>query len=205
MTQEKAMSLNNNLVEFSVAHIDETRRIIFGEVYAPNKIDAFGWFMEPQEVEKMAHKFMRLDLKKVIDTNHDNVPNGSYPVQSFIARAGDPQFTEGAWVLGVKITNEALWNQVVEGELNAFSMEIYVKKVPAVVEIETITKQVGKTEDADDHQHYFYVDVDPSTGRVIGGKTDIVNGHYHDLSVNSVTEKSVGLSKPHTHRYFLGN
>ena len=199
------MSLNNKSVEFSVAHIDETRRIIFGEVYAPNKIDAYGWFMEPHEVEKMAHKFMRLDLNKVIDTNHDNIPNGSYPVQSFIARAGDPQFTEGAWVLGVKITNESLWSKVVNGELNAFSMEIFVKKVPAVVEVETVTKQVGKTEESEDHSHYFYVDVDPTTGRVIGGRTNIVDGHYHDLSVNSVTDKSVGTLRPHTHRYFLGN
>lgn len=199
------MSISNNHVEFSVAHIDETRRIIFGEVYAPNKIDAYGWFMEPHEVEKMAHKFMRLDLSKVIDTDHDNVPNGSYPVQSFIARPGDPQFTEGAWVLGVKITDESLWQRVVNGELNAFSMEIYVKKTPAVVQYETVTKQVGYTEDHDDHRHYYYAEIDPTTGRVIGGRTNIVNGHFHDLSVNSVTDESQGDNKPpHTHRYFLG-
>lgn len=195
------MTTNNNTVEFSVAVIDETRRLIFGEVYAPNKIDAYGWYMEPHEVEKMAHKFMRLDLSKVIDTNHDNVPNGAYPVQSFIARAGDPQFSEGAWVLGVKITNEALWQRVVNGELNAFSMEIYVKKVPAVVQYETVTKQVGMTEPAEDgHRHYLYAEIDPTTGRVIGGRTSVVDGHTHDIMLNSVTEKS----NNHSHRYFLG-
>lgn len=200
------MANNNNLLEFSVAHIDETRRIIFGEVYAPNKIDAYGWFMEPKEVEKMAHKFMRLDLNKVIDTNHDNIPNGSYPVQSFIAREGDPQFTEGAWVLGVKITNEKLWQEVVAGKLNAFSMEIFVKKVPAIVEVETLTKQVGRTEESEDHEHYFYAEIDPSTGRVVGGRTNKVNGHEHILSVNSVTDESVDDKlKTHSHRYFLGN
>lgn len=196
------MSHQNNTVEFSVSVIDETRRIIFGEVYAPNKIDAYGWFMEPHEVEKMAHKFMRMDLSKIIDTNHDNVSNGSYPVQSFIARAGDPTFSEGAWVLGVKITNEALWQQVVAGELNAFSMEIFVKRVPAIVEYETVTKQVFVTEPAEDgHQHYGYVEIDPSTGRVIGGSTSVAAGHKHEISLNSVTDKA----QLHAHRYFLGN
>lgn len=203
MTQPQAPAHSNDTLSFSVAHIDETRRIVFGEVYAPNKIDAYGWFMEPQEVEKMAHKFMRLaDLSKVIDTNHDNIPNGSYPVQSFIARANDPQFTEGAWVLGVKITSPALWDKVVNGEINAFSMEIFVKRVPAIVEYSTVTKQVLQTEPAEDgHTHYAYVEIDPNTGRVISGKTNTVNGHSHDVMLNSVTEEA----EKHTHRYFLGN
>lgn len=196
------MQHNKNTVEFSVSVVDETRRLIFGEVYAPNKIDAYGWFMTPEEVEKMAHKFMRQDLSKVIDTNHDNVPNGAYPVQSFIARHGDPEFAEGAWVLGVKITNEALWQKIAKGELNAFSMEIFVKKVPATVEYETVTKQVFQTEPAEDgHVHYGYVDIDPNTGRVIGGSTSFVDGHNHDLRLNSVTE----TNNNHAHRYFIGN
>lgn len=192
---------NNNIVEFSVSVIDETRKLIFGEVYAPNKIDAYGWFMEPHEVEKMAHKFMRLDLSRVIDTNHDNVPNGSYPVQSFIARTGDPDFSEGAWVLGVKITDEKLWQRIVQGELNAFSMEIFVKKVPAVVEYQTITKQVGETAPAEDgHTHFWYAEIDPVTGKVISGNTSLNAGHSHNIDVNSVTKQSNG----HSHRYFLG-
>lgn len=198
------MNLNNNQVEFSVTHVDNGRRIIFGEVYAPNKIDAYGWFMTPEEVEAMAHRFMRLNLSKVIDTNHDNIPNGSYPVESFIAREGDPKFTAGAWVLGVKITDERIWKQVADGKLNAFSMEVLLKKVPAVAEVETLTQQVGFTEEHDDHTHYFYAKVDPSTGRVVGGKTNVVNGHFHEISLNSVTDKSEG-DNPHTHRYFLGN
>lgn len=195
------MTHDSKTLEFSVSVIDETKRLIFGEVYAPNKIDAYGWFMEPHEVEKMAHKFMRLDLNKVIDTMHDNVPNGSYPVQSFIARAGDPDFAEGAWVLGVKITDESLWRKVVKGELNAFSMEIFVKKVPATVEFYTVTKQVGLTEPAEDgHTHYWYAEVEASTGKVISGKTSIEAGHSHNIDVNSVTSQFNG----HSHRYFLG-
>jgi hypothetical protein len=195
------MSINDGSISFAVSVIDESRRLVFGEVYAPNKIDAFGWFMEPTEVEKMAHRFMKLDLSTCIDTNHDNVPNGSYPVQSFIAREGDPQFTPGAWVLGVKVTNETLWNAIVKGEINAFSMEIYVKKVPATVQYEVVGKQVGMTEPAgdDQHTHYFYAEVDTS-GRVVKGKTSTNAGHYHEIDVNSVTQ----ATNNHAHRFFVG-
>lgn len=187
-------------LQFSFRSFDETRRIVFGVVYEPNKMDAYGWFMEPEEVEKMAHRFMRLNLAQVIDTNHDNVPNGSYPVQSFIAREGDPDYVAGSWVLGVKITSEVLWKKIVEGELNGFSMEILVKRVPAVVNYELVSNQVGMTEPAEDgHVHYFYAKVGDN-GRVLSGKTSITAGHSHDIDLNSVTNKQDG----HAHRYFIG-
>jgi hypothetical protein len=191
--------MDNGLLQFSVAKIDETNRLVFGIVYSPNKMDAYGWFMEPAEVEKMAHRFMRLPLSQVIDTNHDNIPNGSYPVQSFIAREGDPDYESGSWVLGVKIGDETLWNKIVDGELNAFSMEILVKRVPAVVKYEIVNNQVGETESFNDHSHFFYVQTD-DTGRVIGGKTSVDAGHYHEINLNSVTQENSG----HAHRYFIG-
>lgn len=193
--------LQNNLVTFNIANVDESRRVIFGQVYAPNKIDHYGWFMEPAEVEKMAHRYLQnANLKKTIDTNHDNIPNGCYPVQSFIARAGDPDYDEGAWVLGVKITRDDLWEKIVKGEINAFSMEIYVKKVPATVEYEVLTKQVGQTEPAEDgHTHYFYAEL-VENGKVVSGKTSVSAGHYHEIKVNSVTENTDN----HAHRFFIG-
>lgn len=195
-------NLQDNHISFEITTIDETRQIVFGEVYAPNRIDAFGWFMEPNEVEKMAHRYMQLsNLSESIDTQHDNIPNGCYPVQSFIAREGDPTYTPGAWVLGVKITKSEIWAEIVKGNINAFSMEIYVKKVPTNVEYEIQTKQVGVTEPygEDGHTHYFYTELD-SSGKVIGGKTSTTAGHYHDINVNSVTD----VSGDHAHRFFVG-
>jgi hypothetical protein len=186
-------------LQFSIQRLDETRRIVFGTVYAPNKMDAYGWFMQPEEVEKMAHRFMQLDLKKVIDTNHDNVPNGSYPVQSYIAKENDPEYEAGSWVLAVKVVGEETWSQIVEGELNGFSMEILVKRVPATVKYELVSNQVGETEENEDHSHFFYAQVD-DTGRIIGGKTSISAGHSHEIKLNSVTENYDG----HSHRFFIG-
>lgn len=195
------MEIQENALQFSIANVDESRQIVFGQVYQPNKIDGKGWYMDPSEVEKMAHRYMKLgDLRNTIDTNHDNVPNGCYPVQSFIARKGDPDYAEGSWVLGVKITNTDIWKQIVKGELNAFSMEIFVRRVPAVVEYEVTPNQVGDVEAAQDgHSHYFFAQIDEN-GRVIGGRTSVSAGHYHEIKVNSVTEES----NKHAHRFFVG-
>jgi hypothetical protein len=188
-----------SVVSFSVSKLDESRRLIFGVVYEPNRIDGKGFFMEPEEVEKMAHRFMKLNLSKSIDTQHDNIPNGSYPVQSFIAREGDPDYAEGSWVLGVKVVDEAIWNDIVDGKLNAFSMEIMVKKQEAVVKYEHVPNQVFQTEPAEDgHWHYGFVEVD-EMGRIIKGKTSIVDGHYHDIDLNSITNTSA----KHSHRYII--
>lgn len=193
--------IKENSLQFSIANIDESRRIVFGQVYQPNKIDAKGWFMEPEEVEKMAHRYMKMsNLKQTIDTNHDNVPNGSYPVQSFIARANDPDYAEGSWVLGVKVQNDEVWNQITSGAINAFSMEIFVRKVPATVKYELTPQQLGETEPAEDgHTHMFIAEIDDN-GKVLKGKTTTNAGHSHEIELNSVTETTKG----HSHRYFVG-
>lgn len=193
--------IKENSLQFSIANIDEGRRIVFGQVYQPNKIDAKGWFMEPEEVEKMAHRYMRQgNLRNTIDTNHDNIPNGCYPVQSFIARPNDPDYVPGSWVLGVKITSDEMWKAIVSGEINAFSMEIFVKKIPATVKYEVTPIQLGETEPAEDgHTHYFFAEIDES-GRIIKGKTTVNAGHSHEIELNSVTE----TSNNHTHRFFVG-
>ncbi len=193
-------NIEDDNVQFAIASVDESRRIVFGQVYQPNRIDAKGWFMEPDEVEKMAHRYLKLsNLKNTIDTNHDNIPNGCYPVQSFIARKGDPDYVEGSWVLGVKVANDDIWNQIISGQINAFSMEIFVRRVPAVVKYEIVPNQVGETEPYEDHSHFFFVKLDDN-GRVISGKTSTNAGHYHEINVNSVTQES----NNHSHRYIVG-
>lgn len=184
-----------------VRRIDADRRIVYAEVYAPNVLDTYGEFMLPEHVEEMAHKFMQLDLANVIDTNHDNVPNGSYPIESFVARAGDPDFTEGAWVLGVKCPTDEVWDAVIRGDLNGFSFEAMVNLVEYDVECSVVRDHVGKTNTIKgvDHEHLFFVQVD-DRGRVIRGMTSPgPDGHTHIIKHGTMTEKVEG----HSHRFDL--
>src|SRR5690606_23799098 len=88
------------------------QQIVYGEVYAPGQVDSHGDFMTAKTIEAMAQRFLKSGLVKNIDTEHDLQQNGSEVVESFIARKGDPDFAEGAWVLGVHVSDPQLWAKV---------------------------------------------------------------------------------------------
>lgn len=184
--------------EVQIKRADSAKRIVFGEVYAPLRLDTYGEFMLPDDVEAMAHRFMRLDLSGVVDVQHDNVPRSAYPVESFIAREGDPDFTPGAWVVGVKVDDNLVWSAIEKGELNAFSFQAMVKAREYTVEYEVVRDEAGATEESEGHTHLFFVQLD-DRGRVVKGMTDEVDGHRHEIRRGSVTEAASG----HTHRYFV--
>lgn len=185
---------------------DDDLRIIYGEVYAPYVLDTYAEFMTPEDIVEMAHKSLQKDLSSFIDTNHDQTANGSYPVESFIARKGDPDFKEGAWVMGVKVVRDDIWQKVKKGELNGFSFQALV--IPKEMDIEylTIRDHVGTTYKAEqeghkDHDHVFYVEVDEK-GTIIGGWTDEgPDGVAHRIIRGSVTQMANG----HNHRFTLGD
>jgi hypothetical protein len=186
----------HTFVEFK--NIDVEKQIVYAEVYAPGVIDTHGELMTAEDVEVMAHRFMQLDLSKTIDKNHDNVPVDAYPVESFIAREGDPDYTPGAWVLGTKIVDEAIWGAVKKGELNGYSFEALVRKLPAVALLEITRDNLGVTEEADGHTHIFFAELDDD-GRVVAGRTTTDNGHSHSIDKGTATNEAGG----HRHRIFV--
>lgn len=180
---------------------NEDRQIIYAEVYAPNRLDTHGEMMLPEDVEKMCHRFLsQLNLAKSIDVQHDNVAIDAYPIESFIAREGDPDFTPGAWVMGVKIEDADVWARIKSGDLNGFSFQAMVIPVPGVeVEIETVRDHVCKTEENEGHWHYLFAKLD-ATGNIISGRTSkAADGHWHELRGKSVTV----TANKHNHRFFL--
>lgn len=173
------------------------RQLVYSEVYAPNRPDSDGEYMDAETILKMAHDFaknMRLDQ---IDVEHDGqVREGVCVVESFIARKGDPDFIEGAWVVGVHVENPELWEMVKKGEINGFSVEALVAKQAEEVEIEMPPVVTGKTSKSEEHEHQFFVTYDEN-GHFLGGVTDEVNGHRHQIFKGTVTEES----SHHTHRF----
>lgn len=190
-----------------IGRVDGEKRLIFGEVYAPDELDTYGEFVTPEDLELLAHRFMgELDsLKEIIDTNHDNIPNGCFPVESFIVRAGDPDFKVGAWVLGVKVGDDHIWAQIKKRQLNGFSFEALVKPVDVLVTMQQVRDLVGQTEEADEHDHMFFVQVNEQ-GRVIDGHTSMdadPEGNVHDHRIRRATVTEAGGDDRHTHRFFL--
>lgn len=149
----------------------------------------------------MAHRFLQLStLRASIDTNHDEQSNGSYPVESFIARENDPDYTPGSWVLGTKVEDEDVWEAVKRGELNGYSFQALVRKMAVVVDIIMKPDSVGVTGTAEDHWHFYWLELDED-GRVKRGRTSFDNGHSHEIKRGTATEKVDG----HAHRITIGD
>lgn len=176
---------------------DDDKQIAYGEVYIPMVPDSQGDFMTADEIEKMAHEFMKDGLLRGVDTEHDLQDNGSIVVESFIVRKGDPDFIEGAWVAAVWVTDE-LWPLVKSGELGGFSMYGKGERVPTMITIEVPDDGIvkGETEEQEDHTHIFMLRFDDE-GNFLGGETNQVNGHYHSITKGTVTEES----EDHRHRF----
>ena len=182
-----------------IQRIDAERQVVQGVVYEPNVIDTWGEMMIAEDIALVAERFLEdCPTDKAIDTQHDNVPNGSLVTESFIVRAGDPDYPEGAWVLGVKITDPDVWQQVKSGELNGFSFEAMTRRVPAVVEVEIFPHNVGVTAESVSHTHLYLAQMNDD-GVIVSGRTTTDMGHSHEIKAGTSTEQENG----HRHRFVL--
>lgn len=175
----------------------EDEQIVWAEVYAPGIPDADGDYMDAVGIQQMAYKFMKdLRLKK-IDVQHTNKLCDACVVESFIARKGDPDFIEGAWVIGLYIADKSVWEKVKKQEINGFSMEALVTRRSEIVEVIIPEIVSGKTMKSEDHEHTFYVSYDDN-GHFRGGRTDPgPDGHVHTIRKGTITEDANG----HSHRF----
>lgn len=116
-------------VDFKKA--DDEKQIVYGEVYVPwagenppelKERDTHGHWATMETIEKMAHGFMQNLRTYQIDKQHDEQADEGYVVESFIAREGDPDFTEGAWVLGTKVTDDTTWQEIKKGNITGYSI-----------------------------------------------------------------------------------
>lgn len=111
--------------------VEAERRLVYSVVYAPNSVDAHGDYMESEDVEKMAHDFLSTGATRNVDVQHDNkCDRDCYIVESFIARAGDPMFERGAWVVGIYVGDDETWKAIKAGEITGLSLEAWVTRDP---------------------------------------------------------------------------
>ncbi len=181
----------------SISKVDADKQLAYGAVYMPMIPDSQGDFMTVEEIEKMAHRFMKDGLLRGIDTQHDLSDNGSIVVESFIVRKGDPDFIEGSWVAAVWVPDD-IWPLVKSGELGGFSMYGKGERIPTMITIEVPDDGIlkGMTEEMDDHDHRYVLRFDDE-GNFLGGETSMVDGHSHTITKGTVTEEEDG----HRHRF----
>jgi hypothetical protein len=110
---------------FEIKKTDAKLKRAYGVVYAPDEEDAQGDSADAETIRKAADEFMKDGRLKNVDSDHDFVPKGAFVAESWIVRKGDPTFSgesEGAWAVGIQITDDALWKGLESGEYTGISL-----------------------------------------------------------------------------------
>jgi len=180
----------------------EEERLVFGEVYVPLHVDTHGEAMTSEEIKRMAYDFLSTGKVNKVDVQHDLQVSGCKVVESFLARKNDPDgFIEGAWVLGVKVIPDEIWEQVKKGELNGYSWYGTRAQIPVKAAVLMTTKMDGETEDSMEggllpvHRHNLSLTFDLD-GRIIPTITGVSLEHVHDVVKATATNEALG----HSHR-----
>lgn len=176
-----------------VKKVDQEQQIVWGEVYVPDVPDSQNDFMTAASIREMAYRFMQKGDMFAIDTGHDQEKNGSYIVESFIARDGDPNFIPGSWVLGVKVEDPEKWAMVKSGELNGFSVDGRAMQEDVVLVIDVPEVITGRTTSSVDHDHEFYVRFGED-GKINGYTDPGPDGFSHKILRGTMTEEANGHS-----------
>ena len=184
--------------------VDEEKQIVWGEVYIPLLPDSQGDYMTAEEIAKAGWRFAAQGRLNEIDRMHDgDCDNAAVVVETFIVRAEDPTFIEGAWVIGVHIPDKEIWEGVKSGVYNGFSMEGLAVRREKQFEIDLPEEITGTTQVENDHMHPFHIRFN-AQGEFLGGLAEPEGAvgadiHSHGIQKGTITE--LGGASPHMHRY----
>lgn len=98
-------------------------RYVLGIVATPDKVDGHGDMIPASVIRAAAHDFMARWRR--LDDMHQMLPVG-VPVESIVApndiTIGDTKVRAGSWLLGIKVTDDAAWNAIKNGQRKGFSI-----------------------------------------------------------------------------------
>ena len=137
---------------------DGAERLVTGIVADPENIDSYGQMIEEDVVRKMALMFlerfgnMGTDHAKDEDGNPIILNEDIIIVENWVTReegtVGGERVPKGAWLLTCRIISDEIWQRVVDDELNGYSFEAVVWRIPFENEDDdAITEAISRMED----------------------------------------------------------
>jgi len=178
-------------------------QIVMGELLIPDTPNVYGDITTREAIREFCYQFAIQGYGLDVNHNQQDVSSDKLVVvESFIARPGDPDFIEGSWVVAMKILDAALWEKVLDGELNGFSYEAVVEMQEVIIQNLRNRTVTGITEPdpLDGHTHTYLVVIDPLNKPISGG-TGVTDGHHHIITSHSYTDDA----NEHRHRYQVIN
>ena len=96
----------------------------------------FEIFFTKETIRKAAQKFMMSGYQNNTNLNHSSVPANCYVFQSFIVDEklgiSSPKgmdAPDGSLIVGMKVTDKKVWEDIKAGKINGFSLEGFFKEV----------------------------------------------------------------------------
>jgi len=131
---EKAAKRDGRKVRLLVpiAKIAKQERYVLGVVMEPDAVDAHGEVADAADIRRAAHNFLVKGAQ--IGYQHQEKPGGLTLLESYLApvefKLGNRTVPKGTWLMAVRVNNDKVWQEVLDGKLTGFSIEGYAKRVP---------------------------------------------------------------------------
>ncbi len=140
---------NNSNFEFQVNRFlfekNDPQRLVYGVVYEPGQEDSQGDIMDSEEIEKMAHNFLK-DYR-MIDKQHNYIPGAGEVVESYIVQdnfqKNGESIKKGSWILVTKASEE-VWEEVQKGNFTGYSMAGWAKSIEELEEKDALLTKIAK-------------------------------------------------------------
>lgn len=113
-----------------IVKLDDERRLVTGIVLEPDEIDAQNDTITAEVIEDSAHEFLRnfqRDGGTKLGFMHTKFGDVGFELaESFVVRdnmkIGGKPVKKGSWVITIKVTSDAIWNDIKAGKLTGFSI-----------------------------------------------------------------------------------
>ena len=168
-------------------------------IYRRNKNGEFYVQFRKEDIPAIVEKFMQRGLSNFINIQHDETTlsnTDAVLVESYFVnkeRGIVPNefanVTDGSWITSYKILNEDIWQQIKDGDLKGFSVEISAELEPVKLE-----KQKTEEEIQDEEILKNCFTIDAATAAAINEATKTVGQvdiQKENVNLDTFTEESV--------------
>lgn len=106
-------------------HKTAEERYVMGIVLEPDTVDSQNDFYSKEEVRNAAHRFMQ--EYRQLGKQHTEIVTGKLIIlESWVAPTafdlGDESVKEGTWLMGIRVADDAMWEDTKKGDFTGFSI-----------------------------------------------------------------------------------
>lgn len=126
------------LSKIKLSEVQEERKMLYGAALVPDKHilrldgngEEFYITFEKETIMKCAHQFLKQNLQHQHTYEHQHPVSGCVVVESWIVESENDKSRHlgldvpvGTWMIGTKVDDESIWEEVKNGTIRGFSIE----------------------------------------------------------------------------------